>query len=82
MRVSLARSLWVHLNCYLLLPEEIQVLSIAFLFHLLLRNKAQRSGVNAVAQAGRLRSVIKDVTEMGVALLRAHFRSIHEMTII
>src|SRR5450432_2117866 len=48
------------------LPDEMEILAVSFLLHLLHRHEAQRRRIHAVTQAGRLGSIVEDVAEMGI----------------
>src|SRR5947209_3696892 len=69
--MSLFRSLLVPL-------EEMLVLPVALGLELVGRDEAERRGVHAVALAGRRRTVIEDVSEVRVRVLRADFGAGHE----
>src|SRR5262245_22571533 len=50
--------------------------------HILLLHKLQRGRSDAVAQSGRLRPVVEDVTEMGVAAAAQDFDAAHAVAVI
>ena len=64
------------------LSKKIKILAVAFLLHLLDRHEAQSRGIEAIAHAGRLWTVVKNVAEVRVALFRADFRALHEESLI
>ena len=64
------------------LVEEIKILAVAFLLHLLDGHEAQSRGIDAITHAGRLWTVVKNVAEVGVALFGADFRALHEKRLI
>src|SRR6185369_13941070 len=69
--MSLSRSLFFAL-------EEFPVLPVALGLELVHGDEAERRGVHAVALAGRRRTVVEDMSEVRVGMLRANLGARHE----
>src|SRR6476659_9557709 len=67
----------------LLVPlEEMLVLAVALGLELVGRDETERRGVHAVALAGRRRTVIEDMPEVRIGVLRTNLGAHHEQLAI
>ena len=68
-------------TAYSFRDEEHQVLPVALDLEPLDRDEADGGGVDAVAQARRLRAVVEDVAEVRVGVRRADLRAVEEVAV-
>ena len=59
--------------------KEREILTVAFFFQLLDRNKTQRRGVHAETFAGRCGTIIEHMTEMRIAHFSSNLSAFHSM---
>ena len=64
--------------CFRLLFEQLYVFAISFFFEIFFRDETKGGGIHAVTQSRRSRSVVKDMTEMGIGMFTPDFRSYRE----
>ena len=62
----------------LVLFEKREIFPVSPFFQFFHRNKSHRSGVHAVAQACRGRSIIEDMSQMGIGVFRPNLGARHE----